>query len=89
MKHTGDSANIAFYQGDDGWWCEVLRSDFTWKKGKMTLMRRPVFHVTVYRLGVGEITDSHYRPRNPVAPGRLPDAAVTRLVRQALKGVQQ
>jgi hypothetical protein len=85
LRHTGDSANIAFYtpeKQDGGYvWCEVLRSYYG----------GPVkFYIRVFQYGQGRIADFDYQPaRQPRRADRnkmiLPDRTVTRLVREHLK----
>jgi hypothetical protein len=90
LHHTGDSSNIAYYaeptthHGDV--WCEVLRNDYGHHKGELYTLARPVFHLTVYRIGWGEIARHAYRPRTDPGPGPLPAGVVTTMVRQAMKG---
>jgi hypothetical protein len=85
LKHTGDSANIAFYAPEDktgGYvWCEVLRNDWARVDGKMVLRPLPQFHITVRQFNVGEIARFSYTPprRGRFALG---DWTVTRLVRE-------
>jgi hypothetical protein len=79
LKHTGDSANIAFYgepipEADGRVWvevCDVWRA----RGGKRT------FRFTIYVQGIGQIERFLYRPRIS-APGRLSEEMVTSLVRR-------
>jgi hypothetical protein len=68
----------------------VIRSDLRSRRvdGRKVLDRvPPTFGIRVYRELVGEVVRVRYRPRKAVPLGRLADDVVTRLVRQALKGI--
>jgi hypothetical protein len=92
LAHTGDSANIAYYteptSGHGDLWAEVLRNDVYWtgvgKYRRSNKRKRPVFYVTVYRIGTGKVATRTWTPRSDVPPGALDEAVVTRLVRLAL-----
>lgn len=84
MRHTGDSANIAYYgdqRKDSGLWCEVLRSDFRFVNGKAETLLVPKFHVTLYRQGE-EVLNTTYEPKTKPTPGALPARTVTRILRR-------
>ena len=88
LRHTGDSANIAYYaeptsnHGDV--FAEVLRSDPYSRRRRSSPGRDTWFDVTTYRIGTGQVARTRYAPRSQVPPGPLDAATVTRLVRQAL-----
>ena len=92
LRHTGDSANIAFYAedvnpiGDVQIWAEILRDDFHHRDGRMQRRELPRFYITVYRRLHGQVARSRYFPRKPVPPGPLGNKLASQLVRRALKG---
>ena len=84
LRHTGDSANVAYYAEENGpVWAAVLRSASERRNGKI-VAKRPDYHVTVYRAGVGEVARVRYTPKTRPRTERLPERTVTRLVREAL-----
>jgi hypothetical protein len=90
LAHSGDSSNIAYYSepetGNGNVWASVLRNDFTHTDGRMQLRPLPAFHLSIYRIGTGEVARVTYNPKTKPAPGPLPARTVTRIVRSALAG---
>lgn len=82
MRHTGDSANLAFYR-DGGLIVEVLEAAMFKRGGKWRVRARPVYHGTVYRNGIGEVARFDYQPSRG-RRGRLSERTVARLTREAL-----
>jgi hypothetical protein len=89
MEHTGDSANIAFYRergakpGTGSVWAEVLRSAIARGPDGEWIRVAPTYYVTVYREGHGEIGETKTTRALGHGP-RLPDRAVSALVRQVV-----
>ena len=70
LKHTGDSANIAWYaegqdQQDAYIYAEVLCDSVQRRAGGLAPRLIPEFHIRVTRVGEGRIAEFTYRPRRP------------------------
>ena len=67
LERTGSTANLTYYaergRPDGSVWVEVLTSVLEKKDGRWRARRVPVQHVTVYRLGVGEVASFSFRAR--------------------------
>ena len=81
-RHTGDCANIAFYRGPDGYWCESMRNAVIKRGGKL-VVKQPFFRITLYEQGVGEVGSNRYRPNVKVQ--RLSGEQIAARVRIIIK----
>lgn len=89
MKHTGNSANIAFYRekrdASDYVWCEVMRSQPYTKGQGFDDSAIPTFYVRVYRTDTSnKVADFTYTPKSKPPAGPLSAVTLTRLVRETL-----
>lgn len=60
LKQTRQSVNITFWRGSCGLRCEVLTNGLEKRGGHWRARKTPIHHVTVYRIGVGEVGRFHF-----------------------------
>lgn len=88
LVQTGRSANLVYYRerGErvKGYvWCEVLVDSLVIERDVWKARRVPIYYVTVYRDGIGEIARVKYEPKHKPTGGAevLPERTVTKIVR--------
>lgn len=88
-EHAGVSANILTYRNakaDPAEWADVLIETLEEKGGMpgqgYVLRDVPIYHVTLYRHGVGQVGRKVYRPRRAPNPQALSPRMVGRLAKQ-------
>ena len=102
LRHTGNSANIAFYgpvpeaAAPLYLYAEVLRTDTDWRAprrgdGTRPPLRRPRFSIVLKWWPTGGAKrmseiEFTYTPKTKPRPGPLPAVTVTRLIRQHIAG---
>lgn len=76
FTHSGTSANAAFYNTEGPFWAEVTRDDLD--------REVPAFHVSVHKVGDGEVLSFVYEPELDPGSGPLSENVVSRIIREQL-----